>query len=103
MDHHWNKKWKMEWNCECTHLQLTLVTWRCSIYVELPWYISMAVISSQKCYEHLWCCSNASILKHGTVTSSSSSASIAKPDSHTKSKSLALRDYSYEMSLWTKM
>ena len=43
------------------------------------------------------------LLKHGTVTSSSSGASIAKPDSHTKSKSLALRDNSYEMSLWTKM
>ena len=52
--------------------------------------ISRAVISSQKCYEHLWWCSNACILKHGTVTSSSSSASIAKPDSYTKSKNLAL-------------
>ena len=92
----------MEWNSECTYLQLTLVTGVAQSMLNYP-DISMAVISSQKYYEHLWCCSNASISKHGTVTSSSSSASIAKPDSHTKSKSLALRDYSYEMSLWTKM
>ena len=91
----------MEWNCECTHSQLTLVTGVAQSMLNYPG-IFIAVISSQKCYEHLWC-SNASISKHGTVTSSSSSASIAKPDSHTKSKSLALRDYSYEMSLWTKM
>ena len=92
----------MKWNCECAHLQLTLVTGVAQSMLNYPG-ISMAVISSQKCYEHLWCCSNASILKHGTITNSSSSASIAKPDSHTKSKNLALRDYSYEMSLWTKM
>ena len=52
MDHHWNKKWKMKWNCECTHLQLTLVTGVAQSMLNYPG-ISMAVISSQKCYEHL--------------------------------------------------
>ena len=61
--------------------------WRCSMSVELP-CVSLGLFP-QKHYELVWHCSNASISKHGTVTSSSSGAST-KPDSYTKSKNLAL-------------
>ena len=60
----------MEWNVDCTQLQLTHVTGTVQFRLNYFVYLCACYLTAEA-YKY---CSNASISKHGTVTSSSSEA-----------------------------
>ena len=89
----------MELNSEHTKLQLSRVTGTAQFRQKYLMYLYRAVISLQRLYGQVpnvstyiqaWYCHQL-IISHY--------CSLAKPDSHVKSKSLASQNYSYGMSL----